>query len=85
MWNPIDELTADGYDAQFGTNVIGNSFFRSAIFIETDDIDYIHVCIRSFPLHGITRAIPRSWNQEFSGRLFKDRDDVVERRLRRTH
>lgn len=23
MWNPIDQLTVEGFDMQFGTNVIG--------------------------------------------------------------
>ena len=27
MWNPIDDLTVDEYDMQFGTNVVGHFLF----------------------------------------------------------
>lgn len=32
MWCPIDQLTVDGYDMQFGTNVIGQSAILSISF-----------------------------------------------------
>jgi retinol dehydrogenase-12 len=33
MYSPIDQLTADGYDLQFGTNVIGMRFVLFRIFL----------------------------------------------------
>ncbi|KAI0072976.1 NAD(P)-binding protein [Panus rudis PR-1116 ss-1] len=31
MWPPVDQLTADGYDLQFGTNVIGHFLFAKLL------------------------------------------------------
>ena len=77
MWPPLDALTAEGYDLQWGTNVLGHFYFDELLLPALD------AGARSSP-DGRARVITTSSGGAYLGKLQYDTMRDGEARRKKT-